>query len=180
MLFYPPKLECAAIPSPRTAQRRDLQRMSTSQVEKRCLIPTLPLPQLGPEAYANLPSDVNSAKNLTAFKVLLGEWLKRMPDRPRYLDIPDKITTQFWTGYFSYPGRGRLCSLWGADTGAASSICAKTFTRLQDYKIVGLRAPLWALGIHPTWPGRGSRLSSQFSHYNSLYSDLIIIIPSLP
>ena len=32
--------------------------------------------------WNTLPSDVNSAKNLTAFKVLLGEWLKRMPDRP--------------------------------------------------------------------------------------------------
>ena len=32
--------------------------------------------------WNTLPSDVNSAKDLAGFKILLGEWLKRMPDRP--------------------------------------------------------------------------------------------------
>ena len=32
--------------------------------------------------WNTLPSDVNSAKDLTEFKVLLGKWLKRIPDRP--------------------------------------------------------------------------------------------------
>ena len=32
--------------------------------------------------WNTLPRDVNSAKTLTEFKVLLGEWLKRIPDRP--------------------------------------------------------------------------------------------------
>eukprot|EP00116_Pleurobrachia_bachei_P007145 sb/3467407/ len=32
--------------------------------------------------WNTLPSDVNSAKDLAGFKILLGKWLKRMPDRP--------------------------------------------------------------------------------------------------
>ena len=32
--------------------------------------------------WNTLPSNVNSAKDLAGFKILLGEWLKRIPDRP--------------------------------------------------------------------------------------------------
>eukprot|EP00116_Pleurobrachia_bachei_P012017 sb/3472279/ len=54
----------------------------------------------------------------------------------RCLDIPDRIATQFWTGYHWYPGRGRLCE----ELTPVQHLYEEYYkiTRLQDYKITNL------------------------------------------
>ena len=76
----------------------------------------------------SLPSDVNSAKELTEFKVLLGEWLKRIPDRPPVPGYTRQNNNSImdWTRLVSREGE----ALWGTDT------CTASVRRgLQDYKI---------------------------------------------
>ena len=78
--------------------------------------------------WNTLPSDVNSAKDLAGFKILLGEWLKRMPDRPPVPGYTRQNNNSIldWIPLVSREGE----ALWGTDTRHLYRICTKKTIRL--------------------------------------------------
>ena len=54
--------------------------------------------------WNTLPSEVNLAEDLASFKVLLGKWMTRFPDRPPVLGYPKQNNNSIWIRIVSREG----------------------------------------------------------------------------